>query len=85
MLFISFGILLVVLFFFSVHEICQIFRGPLRLAFAFGLLVGLVHNEALQQGVHSDGVDGHEEHSHHESDYCHHLNKEGITMTCRKG
>ena len=52
----------------GVHEVSQVSGCPLGLAFAF--LVGLVDDEALQQGVHSDCVHAHEESSHQECHHC---------------
>ena len=58
------------------------FFGSVECSFAtFGLLVGLVNDEALHDGVHGNAVDGHEEESHckgHDEDQ---LNKGRNTMS----
>lgn len=54
--------------FSRVNKCLEFFRSVLGCALSLGFLVGLVDDEALQDGVHGDAVDGHEEHAYCEGD-----------------
>ena len=49
--------------FVHIDEVLYLFWGIFSSFSSLGLLVGLVNDKALQNGIHSDAVDSHEEHS----------------------